>query len=581
VVTSISSKNQGLNPLVLHDFCEEIVGEMENLSTDSQEMVANASSEGAKENPIEEATNTCMGESNTHDFKVIPYEHVLNLALTLFDHTQSLHGLNENDRRLLEMAVRMQNLPISAGKKKAYQAMLEAVQFHFSALYGGLAAEQEVSIEQQRVLAATIGFIRGKLNRGEVSHLELSPIQQHQVLTMAALIRIAIGLDQSRSGETTIQKIEEAQDGWWIVVEGPQAVNDAHSAQRSARLWEKIGYPEIQVLETQEAAIQLQPFPEPMEQIGVLPTDTFAEAGRKVMRYHFAQMLRHEEGTRLGEDIEVLHDMRVATRRLRAAFEVFGKAFEPGVLKPYLTGLRATGRALGNVRDLDVFMEKARHYLQTLPEEEQGSLDPLISAWQERRENARSQMLEHLDSREYAAFKRKYNVFLNTPGAGARKFSDDRPSPHLVNELAPLLVYTGLASVRAFDSFLIDASIELLHALRIEFKKLRYTVEYFKEVLGKKAELVIEDLKLIQDHLGDLNDAQVATQLLREFIDSWESHQTTLSIGERQNLEGVVNYLAARHAERHHLMVTFRQTWKSNFANRRFRRNLAQAVSVL
>jgi len=561
---------------------EEIVGKMEDISAIDQEIPANIFSEGSKEAPPEEAATTPQDEPNLQDSKVILIEHVLNLALILFEYTQSLHGLSEDDRKVLEMAVRMQNLPIPFGKKKAFQAALESVQFHMSALSGSITGvQQELAVEEQIVLAATIGFLQGKLNRRDISRLDLTPIRQRQVLTLVALIRIATGLDQSRSGETTIQKVEPARDGLWIVVEGPQAVADAAIAQQNARLWAKIGYPEIQVLESQAAAIQLQPFPEPMEQIGVLPGDIFAEAGRKVMRYHFAQMIRHEEGTRLGEDIEALHDMRVATRRLRAAFDVFGKAFEPGVLKPYLMGLRTTGRALGNVRDLDVFMEKAQHFLETLAEEERNSLDPLLSTWQERRESARAQMLAHLDSQEYAAFKRKYNVFLNTPGAGARQLPEDHPSPHLVNELAPLLIYTRLASVRAFDSFLVDASIELLHALRIEFKKLRYTVEYFKEVLGKRAELVIDDLKILQDHLGDLNDAQVATQLLREFIDTWESRQTALSISERQNLEGVVNYMATRHAERHHLMVTFHQTWKGHFKYRRFRRNLAQAVSVL
>ncbi len=96
-----------------------------------------------------------------------------------------------------------------------------------------------------------------------------------------------------------------------------------------------------------------------------------------------------------------------------------------------------------------------------------------------------------------------------------------------------------------------------MHALRIEFKKLRYTVEYFSEVLGKRSVEVINDLKLLQDHLGDLNDAQVATQILGEFIEGWDAQQQTLPIQERQNIEEVVNYLAERHAERHHLMVTF------------------------
>ncbi len=101
------------------------------------------------------------------------------------------------------------------------------------------------------------------------------------------------------------------------------------------------------------------------------------------MTYHFAEMLRHEEGTRLGEDIEALHDMRVATRRLRAAFEVFGPAFDKQTLKVHLAGLRMTGRTLGAVRDMDVFMEKAQKYLQTLPEARQSGLDPLLEHWKE------------------------------------------------------------------------------------------------------------------------------------------------------------------------------------------------------
>ena len=47
-----------------------------------------------------------------------------------------------------------------------------------------------------------------------------------------------------------------------------------------------------------------------------------------------------ELGTRLGEDIEALHDMRVATRRMRAAFRVFGEHFEPKAVAPYLKGLK-------------------------------------------------------------------------------------------------------------------------------------------------------------------------------------------------------------------------------------------------
>ncbi len=363
-------------------------------------------------------------------------------------------------------------------------------------------------------------------------------MQQRAALTLAAILRIAEGLDSSGSGETAIQKVEPSASGMRIIVDGPSAAVDAAEAQQQARLWEKLGYPAVEVLVSSEAATWLIPYPQPAEKIGILPNDSLAEAGRKVMLYHFAQVLRHEDGTRLGEDIEALHDMRVATRRLRAAFEVFSEAFEPGALKPHLKGLRATGRALGSVRDLDVFMEKAQRYIETLPEEKRAGLDPLLSQWKEQREAARGRMLEHLNSWEYASFKEKFNLFLHSPGAGVRSQPPDQLAPDRVCELAPVLIYSRIAAARAYAPFLADAPIERLHVLRIEFKKLRYTVEYFSEVLGKRSVEVINDLKLLQDHLGDLNDAQVATQILGEFIEGWEASQQTLPIQERQSIEG-------------------------------------------
>ena len=95
-------------------------------------------------------------------------------------------------------------------------------------------------------------------------------------------------------------------------------------------------------------------------------------------------------------------------------------------------------------------------------------------------------MTAYLDSKAYARFKRDFNVFLNTPFAGAKQVGGSEPEPQLVRQIAPVLIYTRLASVRAFETHLEDAPIERLHMLRIEFKKLRYTVEYFQEVLGKR-----------------------------------------------------------------------------------------------
>ena len=73
--------------------------------------------------------------------------------------------------------------------------------------------------------------------------------------------------------------------------------------------------------------------------------------------------------------------MRVATRRMRAAVDLFGAFYNPKALKPFFQGLRLTGRMLGKVRDLDVTIEKFSHYLQQLPAENQVGLTPLLEHW--------------------------------------------------------------------------------------------------------------------------------------------------------------------------------------------------------
>lgn len=497
---------------------------------------------------------------------------IQNTALELFDATRDLHALSETTRGLLQTAALHCETPRLGAHKKPHLAALEYVHFYL---------EEVNDLQDQRKLAAVIALYQGKLKRKHFNELGLDPFQQREATTLAALLKISAALDESRSGRTFIQHSELSQDGVWVVVDGPAAAADAAAARQNADLWAQTGYLPIEVIDTQEAALWLMPFPEPVEKTGMLRDEPLSEAGRKVMRYHFAQMLRHEEGTRLGEDIEALHDMRVATRRMRASFEVFGPAFEKSALKPHLSGLRATGRALGEVRDLDVFMEKAQKYIDDLPPERNDGLEPLLKHWKEQRLEARARMLEHLNSPEFARFKRNFNIFVNTPFAGAKLTPADEPVADRVCELAPVLIYQRMAAVRAYGPLLQDAPIERLHALRIEFKKLRYTVEYFREVLGKRAFNAIESVKQLQDHLGDLNDAQVATQILREFIDASEKQQESLPIQDRENIEEVVNYMAARHAERHRLLATFGLAWETHFNNRTFRRAIAQAVSVL
>jgi CHAD domain-containing protein/uncharacterized protein YjbK len=297
--------------------------------------------------------------------------------------------------------------------------------------------------------------------------------------------------------------------------------------------------------------------------------DPMSEAGRGILGLHFERMLAHETGTRLGENVEELHDMRVATRRMRAAFQVFAPYFEAKAVKPYLKGLKRTGRALGPVRDLDVFEEKARRYLATLPADQADALDELLSDWGAERVSARQRMLAYLDSERHSRFVERFGQFLSTSGAGVIPRPVNGTASFRVRHIAPQLLYSRYEAVRAYEPLLDSAPIDLLHALRIDFKRLRYVLEFFLPVLGPEAKMMIGEVKQMQDHLGDLNDADVAVQLLQGFLG-----------GAQQGHEGVRAYLRDREHERTRLLECFPAAW-ARFTRPEVRRHLALAVAVL
>ena len=313
---------------------------------------------------------------------------------------------------------------------------------------------------------------------------------------------------------------------------------------------------------------------------GLAPNDSLAEAGRKIFRYHFYQMLLHEEGTRSGENIEDLHDMRVATRRLRAAFDVFSEGFQIKATKPLLKGMRKTGQALGNVRDTDVFIEKAQIYIQNQLGGREEELQALTTAWRLQRDQNRMKMISYLNSENYHIFKQRFCSFVSTVGAGTRQKEEGMMDHGQVRNVAPVIIYNRLAAVREFESVIENASIQQLHALRIEFKKFRYALEFFREVLGKEINEVIGELKEIQDHLGNLNDAQVATQILRDFLNQWDINQDGLPANERRSPDPLIAYLSSKYRERQELLEGFRPVW-DRFNRAELRQMVALSVGIL
>ena len=263
-------------------------------------------------------------------------------------------------------------------------------------------------------------------------------------------------------------------------------------------------------------AIEVGPKPGPRT-IGVVAEDSLPEAARKVLQFHFSKMQRREAGTRTGTDAEDLHDMRVATRRMRAAWRVFDGAFRASKTKKLRRHLERLADRLGAVRDLDVLIEGLEAYGIALDEDERPGLDPVFSVWRRQRAAARTQLIGELDSDRYATFVKEMDAFLEA-GANAAAAIATPTAPHRVRDRAASQLWAAYEAVRAYEPVFTWADVETLHELRIAVKWLRYTLEFFGETLGPDFARLLARVVALQDYLGSLHDADVATKLARDLL---------------------------------------------------------------
>jgi CHAD domain-containing protein len=247
--------------------------------------------------------------------------------------------------------------------------------------------------------------------------------------------------------------------------------------------------------------------------VSVAAEPSMGELGFAVIRRAFLAFLRSEPGTRIGEDIEGLHDMRVAARRMRAALGLFEPAL-PARARTLQPELRWVASLLGGVRDLDTQLSWITSWSRKAAPEDQAALGLLSSALERRRERARRRMLEGLESLRYARLIARLTEILRR---GPPRRSPAARAPALA--AFPALIERRHARVRKAGKGLGARSApEMFHRLRIRCKRLRYAVENASDLYGGAASDYIDALVRVQDILGLHQDAVVAVSRLQDLL---------------------------------------------------------------
>lgn len=326
---------------------------------------------------------------------------------------------------------------------------------------------------------------------------------------------------------------------------------------------------------------QTQPQPEPsltdslQAQVQpIVPTDLMAEAGRKALLNDFINTLSHEAGSRAGEDPEEVHDMRVGMRRMRSTLRLLGAYYKAKAIDPYLGEIRKIAEALGVVRDLDVMIAELQAYQAKLDAAGSPDLQPALDQMDKERTRARKDLIRLLDKSAYRHFVEDFSTFLTKPGKGALPVDADDIHPYQVRHLLPELLYQHLAAVRAYDTALADADAVTLHALRIEFKRLRYAVTIFSDILGGSINEFIAELKAIQDHLGKIADILAAKDRLKSITARLDKET------QAQTIAALQQYVDHLDEEQKTLQTSFGEVWK-HFNTKTVQRHLSNAVSSL
>ena len=268
------------------------------------------------------------------------------------------------------------------------------------------------------------------------------------------------------------------------------------------------------------------------EPVTVDPSATPVDHVRASLDQRLRALLTHEPGTRTGEDIEDLHQMRVAVRRMRATL----KAARPLLDAAWSDDLRAElgwlGGALGPVRDLDVLLLRLHREIASLPADEQNAGGALLDALEQERTTARAAMLEALTAPRYFGLLERLaetvSAPLPTPAPG------DAPQPALVDLVRAEAHKLRRAVEKAGD----NPPDEVLHALRIRGKRVRYTGELVAPSLrgtpaGKQVKRLLSATTALQEVLGDHQDACVAEQRIRGLLAGLDVTPDTVFVAGR------------------------------------------------
>lgn len=285
--------------------------------------------------------------------------------------------------------------------------------------------------------------------------------------------------------------------------------------------------------------------------------------GAEIILNHLNALEKEIEGVRRAEDIEYIHRMRVASRRLRNALTIFADCFPPKKITIWQNSIRKITRSLGLARDTDVQLELLNTILVQVPEKRyRPGIRRLLIRLTQRRQKLQSKVNSALDELEQSKtiplMRERLEILIS-------QVPEQISYSHALYLRARQVIIQKLDDMLAYEPYIYDPNrLEELHAMRISAKKLRYTLETFAPLYSNMLKKPVQAARQIQEMLGIIHDCDVWIITLPEFIAD-EKRRTIRYYGYSQPfnllLPGIQFFLSNRQETRHQEYRRFLSEW--------------------
>ena len=248
--------------------------------------------------------------------------------------------------------------------------------------------------------------------------------------------------------------------------------------------------------------------------IALDPDQTADSAVRGILSDLVDTIEANVRGTIDDLDTEFLHDLRVACRRTRSALSQLKGVLSAETTAAFNAEFKWLGSVTGPLRDLDVYLLEMPGFRTLLPTRAAADLEPLEKLIRMNRNRALTSVTRALRSTRFTELMASWRQILETTESSPAAMTTSSAAEMADRRISKAYRRILKRGRRLGD----DPPVDALHRLRIDAKKLRYLLEFFRSLYpAPEISERIKELKQLQDILGGLNDMGVQHNRLADF----------------------------------------------------------------